>query len=52
MILGTVAVAAIYVLVNLSFVHALGFQGARHETVAADVLQLRQGGGRARRSVC
>ncbi|MGO8752257.1 MAG: APC family permease [Thermoguttaceae bacterium] len=43
MILGTVAVAAIYVLVNLSFVHALGFQGARHETVAADVLQLRVG---------
>ena len=40
LLIGTVAVTAIYVLVNLAFVHALGLAGARHKTVAADVLRL------------
>jgi len=40
LLIGTLAVTAIYVLVNLAFVHALGLEGARHETVATDVLAL------------
>jgi amino acid transporter len=41
MLLGTVAVAAVYVLVNLAFVHALGLQGTRNSpAAAADVLKL------------
>jgi amino acid transporter len=40
LLIGTLAVTAIYVLVNLAFVHALGLEGARHATVAADVLEL------------
>ena len=32
LLIGTVAVTAIYVLVNLAFLHALGFEGARHAT--------------------
>lgn len=43
LLLGTVAVAAIYVLVTLAFVHALGFQGMRSPTLAADLLQLSLG---------
>lgn len=38
--LGTVAVTVIYVLVNLAFVHALGLEGTRQSTAAADVLRL------------
>jgi basic amino acid/polyamine antiporter, APA family len=37
---GTLAVTAIYVLANLAFVRALGLDGARNPTVAADVLSL------------
>ena len=37
---GTLAVTAIYVLVNLAFVHALGLEGTRHPTPATDVLAL------------
>jgi amino acid transporter len=40
LLIGTLAVTAIYVLVTLAFVHAVGLAGARHETVAADVLRL------------
>ena len=40
LLIGTVAVTAIYVVVNLAFLHSLGFDGARHATVAADVLEL------------
>jgi amino acid transporter len=40
LLIGTVAVTAIYVLVNLAFLHAVGFDGARHATVAAKVLEL------------
>lgn len=40
LLIGTVAVTAIYVLVNLAFLHAVGFAGARNATVAADVLEL------------
>ena len=40
LLVGTLAVTAIYVLVNLAFVHALGLEGTRHATVAADVLEL------------
>ncbi len=40
LLVGTLAVTAIYVLVNLAFVHALGLEGTRHATVAADVLAL------------
>jgi basic amino acid/polyamine antiporter, APA family len=40
MLLGTVAVTVIYLLVNAAFLHALGLDGARKPTVAADVLQL------------
>ena len=41
LVLGTVAVTLIYVLVNVAFVHALGFEGTRQSgAVAADVLAL------------
>ena len=40
LLIGTLAVTAIYVLVNLAFLHALGLEGVRHATVAADVLDL------------
>ena len=40
LLLGTLAVTLIYVLVNVAFLHALGLQGTRHATVAADVLKL------------
>ena len=41
LMLGTVAVTAIYLLVTLAFLHALGLEGVRHsEAVAADVLKL------------
>jgi APA family basic amino acid/polyamine antiporter len=41
MLLGTVAVAAIYIAVTLAFVHTLGFEGTVHsKAVAADVLGL------------
>ncbi|MGA2032065.1 MAG: amino acid permease [Thermoguttaceae bacterium] len=40
LVLGTTAVTVIYVLVNLAFVHALGFAGVgRSQAVAADVLR-------------
>lgn len=40
LLIGTVAVTVIYVLMNLAFVHALGLDGARRSTAAADVLKL------------
>ncbi len=41
LLIGTVAVTAIYVLINLAFVHALGFDGFQNSgAVAADVLSL------------
>jgi basic amino acid/polyamine antiporter, APA family len=40
LLIGTLAVTAIYVLVMLAFVHAVGLAGARQTTVAADVLRL------------
>jgi len=41
MLLGTVAVAAVYLIVNLAFVHALGLEGMRQsKAVAGDVLRL------------
>ena len=40
LLLGTVAVTAIYVLVNVAFLHALGLEGSRHAAAAADVLKL------------
>jgi amino acid transporter len=41
LILGTVAVAAIYLVVMLAFLHALGFEGTQQsKAVAADVLSL------------
>ena len=43
LLVGTLAVTAIYVLVTLAFVHAVGLAGARQETVAADVLSLVNG---------
>ncbi len=43
LLIGTLAVTAIYVLVNLAFLHALGLEGVRHATVAADVLELGMG---------
>jgi len=44
MLLGTVAVAAVYILVNQAFVHALGLEGLRKsEAVAGEVLQLALG---------
>lgn len=43
LLLGTVAVTAIYVLINVAFLHALGLEGSRHATAAADVLELAVG---------
>jgi amino acid transporter len=40
LLLGTVAVTAIYLLINLAFLHALGLQGTRNPTPATDVLEL------------
>ena len=41
LVLGTLAVSAVYVAVNLAFVHALGLSGLQHsDAVAADVLRL------------
>ena len=40
LLFSTLAVTVIYVLVNLAFVHALGLDGTRQPTPAADVLQL------------
>ena len=40
LMLGTVAVTLIYVLTNVAFVHALGFEGTRQFGVATDVLKL------------
>jgi basic amino acid/polyamine antiporter, APA family len=40
LLLGTIAVMAVYVLVNAAFLHAVGFGGLRHSTAAVDVLQL------------
>lgn len=41
LLVGTLAVTVIYVVANLAFLHALGFQGLRNATVtAADVLEL------------
>ncbi len=48
LVLSTVAVAALYIAVNLAFVHALGLDGLRRSTVvAADVLRLTCVGPRA-----
>jgi amino acid transporter len=44
LVLGTLAVAAVYIAVNLAFVHALGLAGLQQsKAVAADVLSLRIG---------
>src|SRR5258707_4014379 len=44
LLLGTTGVAVIYLLVNLSFIHALGYRGfAASEAVAVDVMKLRLG---------
>jgi amino acid transporter len=43
MLLGTVAVTAIYLLVTCAFVHALGLEGARAKTAPADMLGLALG---------
>ena len=43
LVFGTVAVTAIYVLVNLAFLHAVGLEGMRKSTVATDVLALALG---------
>ncbi|MGA2622002.1 MAG: amino acid permease [Thermoguttaceae bacterium] len=41
LVLGTLAAAVLYVLLNLAFLHALGFEGLRHsKAVAAEVLTL------------
>jgi basic amino acid/polyamine antiporter, APA family len=40
LLIGTLAVTALYVLINLAFVHALGLSGARRDTVAEDVVRL------------
>jgi amino acid transporter len=40
MLLGTVAVTAIYVLVNVAFVHALGFEGTKKSTAPAQIIEL------------
>ncbi len=50
LLLGTIGVTAIYLLVTLSFVHALGLEGVRHSSaVASQVLELGLGpwGGKA-----
>jgi amino acid transporter len=44
MVLGTLAVAAVYIAVNLAFVHVMGLDGLQHSNaVAADVLSLAVG---------
>jgi amino acid transporter len=44
LLIGTLAVAAIYVLVTFAFLHALGYEGlCQAKTVAADVLSLGMG---------
>ncbi len=44
LVLGTMAVAVIYLLVNFSFIHALGYAGfAESKAVAVDVMKLRFG---------
>ena len=40
LLIGTLAVTAIYVLVNAAFLYALGFEGVRRPAVAAEVLEL------------
>ncbi len=40
LLIGTLAVTAIYVIVILAFLNALGLDGARHATAAVDVLAL------------
>ena len=41
LLLGTLAVSAVYIAVNLAFVHALGFAGLQQsKAVAADVLRM------------
>ena len=41
MLVGTLAVTAIYLLVNVAFLHALGLEGTRHTTApAAEVLDV------------
>jgi amino acid transporter len=41
LVLGSIAVTAVYIAVNVAFVHALGLDGLRHsKAVAADVLRL------------
>lgn len=49
LVLGTAAVVLIYLVGNITFIHALGFEGfTRSGAVAADVMRLRFGGGGAR----
>ena len=49
LVLGTAAVVGIYLLGNMAFTRALGFEGfTRSGAVAADVMRLRFGGGGAR----
>ncbi len=48
LLLGTVAVAAIYLLVTGAFLHALGFEAMRSPALAADVLRLGIGDWAAR----
>ncbi len=44
LVLGTVAVTLIYLVLNVAFVHALGFHGARQShAIAADVMRLAAG---------
>ena len=43
LLVGTLAVTAIYLLTNLAFLYALGLDGTRKDTVAADVLRLALG---------
>lgn len=40
LLIGTLAVTVIYMLVNMAFLHAVGWEGTQHDTVAADVLEL------------
>ncbi len=40
LLIGTLAVTVIYVVVNFAFLNALGFEGTRNATAAADVLGL------------
>ena len=53
LVLGTLAVAAVYIAVNLAFVHALGFAGLQQsKAVAADVLSLGIGPRAENASAC